>query len=395
VLDISEMILNSITDGNCVILVFLDFANAFPSVNHNILKEILVSIGTNDLTMKWFSSFLNGWSQSVNWNSQFSENEQINIGVFQGEGNSQLLFSLYINQLVTYIKHCILRQFADDTCISITCKVNENDIERAIQLINEDLQNVSKFSDAFKIKINPIKSSALIISSKYNRNKINYEKLSPIIINNEIIKYSENVKYLGYHIDREFSPTTHVNSIAKKINYVMSQLYAIKHSVPIQIKLNIFKSLVLPNFDYLDVIYHEYNSHGSGINEKQLQKLFNCGIRFIYNLNYDEHVTPYIIQSNLLPLKERREIHIALMSYKIINNLTPSYLNNLLSINENNLRSNKKLLVQKPRNNLHKKSFAISVPQIWNRISEETRNLKSLQIFKNDLEKSYLEKHTM
>lgn len=120
--------------------------------------------------------------------------------------------------------------------------------------------------------------------------------------------------------------------------------------------------------------------HGSGINSKKIQKMCNSAIRFAYNLKYNEHISPFIIKSNLVPMKKRRELHIASMAYKIVNNIAPPYLNHLISINRNPTRSANKFTVMKPINNLHKKSFNLSVPKIWNNINESIRNKKNYRI---------------
>lgn len=162
------------------------------------------------------------------------------------------------------------------------------------------------------------------------------------------------MKYLGFQFDREFSSQIHINTISKKFHYKMSQLYPLKYSLPEYTKLNLIKSLVLPIFDYMDIIFHEFDSHGNVSSNNQLQKMHNTAIRFVYNLKYNEHISPYIVKSNLLPLQKRREIHALSMLYKIINNSAPPYLTHLIEINENNTRSKNKLIVHKALNNIHK-----------------------------------------
>jgi ribulose bisphosphate carboxylase small subunit len=354
-----------------------------------ILIEVLESIGLDSTALKWFKSFLNGWSQHVIWDGQISSSEEINIGVFQGEGNSQTLFSLFINHLSTYIQRCTLKQFADDTCIMIESNVSEADIVNAIQAINSDLANVNDFSEKFRLKINPQKSKAIIVSSKNNKCKIKYEVLPHIQINQEIIEYVDIIKYLGFNFNRDFQHKTHINTITKKVYYALSQLQHLKYTMPTYIKLNLVKALILPLFDYMDIIYHENEAHGSAINTAHLQKLFNNAIRFVYNLKYNEHITPYIYEAGLLPLHERRETHIASMIHRIINNKAPPYLERLLTINNNNTRSCNKLIVHKPNNNQHKKSFKMAAPMIWNRMDEAIRNQKTIKSFNNSVKINY------
>lgn len=230
-LDLSESILNASSDNKCIILVLLDFSNAFPSINHETLIEILNSIGLDKISIKWFKSFLERWHQSVKWNDESSEYKPINVGVFQGEGCSQLLFSLFINNISKCIRNCNLRQFADDTAISIECNINNDSLVDSIWSINDDLQRIHEFCGLYQLTINPSKSKAIILSTKYNLNKIKYSDLPPITINNEFIAFADNVKYLGYQFDRAFLPRTHINAISKRFYTTMSQLHPLKHKL--------------------------------------------------------------------------------------------------------------------------------------------------------------------
>lgn len=75
-----------------MISVLLDFTNAFGSVDHNRLIQVLKSVK-----------------------------------------NSQLLFSVFINNITKYIKTCKTILFADDK------------IDETIQIINEEIRNIEQF----------------------------------------------------------------------------------------------------------------------------------------------------------------------------------------------------------------------------------------------------------
>lgn len=390
VLDLSEEIYGAISSNKCIFIVLVDFANAFPSVNHSILIKLLESLGLDSISMKWYKSLLNNWKQHVVWNGKKSEEEIIKVGVFQGEGNSQILFNIFINPICSYIKNMKLRQFADDTCLTLISDINHNSLATAIRKINDDLRSLENFCSTYKLNINPMKSSVIIVSSKNNIKKIDYQTISPIQFNNIDIQYVDVVKYLGLNINREFSNEKHINEISKKSYFALSQLYPLKYSLPTNIKLNLIKSLIIPIFDYMDVVYHEFNAHGSISTTQNLQKMFNNAIRFVYNLKYNDHISPYLIKSNLLPLKERRETHLLIMIHKILSGEAPNYLRSHLSINTNNTRSKNKLIVQKAKNNNHKKSLSVGGPVLWNKIDEQTRTENSSNIFKSHIIKSYL-----
>lgn len=103
----------------------LDFSNAFGSVDHNRLLQVLKSVGISGESMQWFKSFLNGCQQTVKHEEKISRPQTIKRGIIQGENNSQLLFSVYINNITKYIKTCIIIMFADDIQLYIECDIDE------------------------------------------------------------------------------------------------------------------------------------------------------------------------------------------------------------------------------------------------------------------------------
>jgi hypothetical protein len=173
----------------------------------------------------------------------------------------------------------------------------------------------------------------------------------------------------------------------------MSKLYLLKYKLPEYVKLSLIKSIVLPKFDFMDVIYHEYDSHGSATNNNQIQRLFNSAIRFAYNLKYNEHVTPSIIKSNLTLLKDRREMHALIMTYNIVNGSASPYLDRLVTLNTNNTRSNNKLIIHKIKNNIQKKTFQISIPKIWNRLDDSIKSKTNTKSFSYALREIFMQKY--
>ena len=81
---------------DCVIGVFLDFSNAFDTVDHKIILQKLEIYGIKNISLKWFESYLTERTQYVTYNSIKSSRERVNCGVPQGSILDPLLFLLYI-----------------------------------------------------------------------------------------------------------------------------------------------------------------------------------------------------------------------------------------------------------------------------------------------------------
>ena len=373
-------------------LILLDFSNAFGSVDHQRLLQVMKSVGVRGNSFNWFDSFLNGWKQKVKFADKCSQSNNIQRGIIQGENNSQLLFSIFINNIVKYIKKLKIALFADDVQLYVECDVNE--LENIIYEINDELKCIEKFCKDYGLDINPKKSNALIISSKYNQRSINYENLPKIVISNQEIDFVESARDLGYMINRTLNNTDHIKTVLKKTYGGLNALQPLKKLLPSDIKLQLIKSLILPIFDYMDVVYHDFGIHGTNQDSDRLEKMLNCCIRFITNIKRSDHITPHRNSLRLLSLFDRRSLHIANIIWKIMNNKAPEYLNDILILNKNNTRSNNKLIIQKPNSNSHKSSLFIGGPKLWNSIPDDIKECKSYKTFSKHYEKYLLDRNS-
>ena len=66
----------------------------------------------------------------------------------------------------------------------------------------------------------------------------------------------------------------------------------------------------------------------------KLQKVENACVRFLFGkkIHRFNHVTPYLKEVHFLPVKHRIDYKIALLTFKCINNIAPSYLTKLINI---------------------------------------------------------------
>ena len=74
-------------------------------------------------------------------------------------------------------------------------------------------------------------------------------------INNEVIERTDSFKYLGVTVNSIMSWSDHVDSIIKKINQRIGLITRIKNLIPITTRLTLYNSLIVPLFDYGDIIW--------------------------------------------------------------------------------------------------------------------------------------------
>ena len=88
---------------------------------------------------------------------------------------------------------------------------------------------------------------------------------------------------VGVWIDEKLTWSEHIDSVAKKISRAIGGLRQIRPFVTFGTLLTIYKSLILPLFDYCDVIW----DNASKGELDHLQKLQNRAYRVITHYTYD------------------------------------------------------------------------------------------------------------
>ena len=107
-------------------VVFMDIAKAFDTVVHSKLLLKLQEFGFSGSVLLWFKNYLSCRCQQVTVHGATSTPLPITSGVPQGSLLAPFLFSVYINDLPSYISNSTgVGLFADDTklyrCIKEPC----------------------------------------------------------------------------------------------------------------------------------------------------------------------------------------------------------------------------------------------------------------------------------
>ena len=174
-------------------------------------------------------------------------------------------------------------------------------------------------------------------------------------------------------------------TLSKSCHFHIRDIRRIRHLLPLSAATALANSLVTSKLDYCNSLY----SGISQTNLNKLQRIQNSLARVITNTSKYQHITPTLKNLHWLPIKQRIEYKLCLLTYKTLTHQQPTYLYNSLSFPSHSVstRSSDSLVLSIPyvRSSLGKRAFSVIGPRLWNSLPPDTRNSNSLPVFRSRL----------
>ena len=360
-------------------VVFLDISKAFDRVWHRGLLHKIQNCGIGGSLLEWFRDYLLNRKQRVVINGATSTWGTIPSGVPQGSVLGPLLFLVYINDLIPAINHCNIRLFADDTCLFLESDVTDR--ERTMQLINNDLKSITEWADQWLVSFSPRKTKSMIISNKQDSILNPKVKFGDVEID-DVSTHS----YLGLLFTRNLRWSEHIDSIAVKARKRLSLMLPLKYKLDRKTLRTMFQSFVKPVMEYGIAIWG--GSYDCDISN--LEKMNSDGMRLITGAPANSNVRKLHEETGICSIRETCNLTTLKLLYKIINNLTPNYLRELLPMHNPrdagyNLRNADEIGTPNTRLDIRQRSFIPRAIRLWNRLAAECREAQTLTLFVREL----------
>ena len=387
-LKVHNDILQAIDHKKCVLLVLLDLSAAFDTVDHKKLLHTLAErIGLCGTALKWFVNYLSDRVQSVIIDGIESELWNILFGVPQGSVLGPILFIIYTSPLGDILRHrgISFHLYADDTQLYLSFNVDES--KDAFLKMEQCISEIRTWMASNFLRLNDDKTEVVLIGSPHLLQK---DHGSNLHIGQDIISPSDMARNIGAIFDKSMSMSNHISQICKGAWFHLKQIGQIRQFLDSKATATLMHSFVSSRLD-------NFNSLLYGVPKnqiKKLQRVQNAAARVVTRSRKFEHITPSLIELHWLPIAQRIEYKILLLTFKALHGLAPTYIKDLIKVSKysRNLRSNSQNFLVVPKTFYSKygdRSFSYAAPTLWNKLPLECREATSVNCFKTKL-KSYL-----
>ena len=346
---------------------FIDLRKAFDTVDHDILLRKLGCHGIRTENLRWCTNYLRDRKQRTLANTVLSDSEFISCGVPQGSVLGPLFFILYVNDVQQAVKGANLQLYADDTVIHVA---GENSLSTATKL-QPALNKFSEWCAENKLTLNVSKTKLVTFGM---RNMVKKAKNSVIKINGAPLQIVPTYKYMGVTLDNTLSFDSHVKSTLSMVAFKTNLLARIRKYMNENVALKIYKSMILPYFDYGDVIYNAAWKDGLD----KLQRLQNRCLKICKNVHKRFNTEELHTVTKMPMLTDRRKAH--------INNFMFKRLGKPELVDGRNIRTRAHdaplFKVKVPKCEAYKRSVEYAGSLQWNTLPKQIRSTDSYNAFK-------------
>ena len=201
-------------------------------------------------------------------NGTTSSERDITCGVPQHSVLGTLLFLLYVNDLGTNLLHTNVLLYADDTVIY----AKHADERTAHLWVSADLELLHQCCNRNRLTINLNKTKLMLFGT---RNMLKHSAKVDTILAGTRLQYVKHFNYLGMKLEDTLTFELHATETVRMEAHKMYLLSRIRKYITIRQAIAIYKSKVVPYFDYGDIFL-------MNITQKtldKLQKLQNRALR--------------------------------------------------------------------------------------------------------------------
>ena len=374
-----EEITRLVDEGNCVDVVYLDFAKAFDKVPHQRLIAKLRAAGIQGQVASWIEMWLTDRQQRVVMNGYASEWQQVKSGVPQGSVLGPTLFLIFINDIDLVVDSIAtyLSKFADDTKL-FRCVRSEADKDA----LQSDINALLQWSEDWQMAFNADKCKVMHFGRANSGFTYTMGGFAP---GGTVLENSHEEKDLGVLIHDSLKPSSQCAKAVKKANQVLGQMaraftYRDKFTW-----VRLYKQYVRPHLEYAVQSWCPWTE----ADIDALESVQKRAIRMVSGLK-ERSYEGRLAEVGLTTLTARRKRGDVIEVWKFLHGETYVDYSTLFTLasdgavhNTRQASTDSMNLKRKPWNlELRRHFFSVRVVSDWNSLPAAVQNSPSLDAFK-------------
>ena len=232
-----------------------------------------------------------------------------------------------------------------------------------------------------KLMLNENKTEVICISSNYFNDQVSINQFS---VDDTIVIPASSVRNIGVMFDNTMSMKNQVTSLCKAAHFHLRNIGRIRKSITYEACEKLIHALITSRLDYCNATLY-------GVTDGQhqrLQKMFNIAARILTLTPPSEDIETVLLETlHWLPVEQRIQYKILLLTFKVLHGLAPQYLSELLKlqVTERDTRQTDTNRLHQPVMNtrtLGDRAFVAAAPTLWNSLPVKTRLVDSIDTFK-------------
>lgn len=379
-------ILTNLDKKRGVILVLLDLSAAFDTIDHDkLFYQLQHRLGISERALQWFRSYLSGRTQAVSVGSECSRPAELRYGVPQGSVLGPLLYTIYTLPLGDLLRDAGVgyHLYADDTQLYLSFDfIDPLSQSETLDIMQQCVLKIKSWMTGNKLKLNDDKTEVMYISSSYFHKQI---VLNDFTIDSTSIAVTKSARNIGIIFDENMTMKEQVTAICKAAHFHLRNIGSIRKSITYEACEKLIHAFVTSRLDCGNALLFGLpdNQH------KRLQRMLNIAARILTLTSVYSHITPILKELHWLPIPQRIEYKILLLTFKALHGLAPLYLTNLLTpyrTVERKTRSSEANFLQIPdtrTKTFGDRAFSWAAPTLWNKLPVKLRKMDNLEGFKS------------
>lgn len=379
-LEYLENITKLIDQGNCVDVIYLDFAKAFDKVPHQRLIAKLNAAGIAGSISTWIHSWLTDRKQRVVLNGTFSAWRPVTSGVPQGSVLGPTLFLIFINDIDCVVDALAskLSKFADDTKL-FRCVNNSADRDG----LQRDINALFQWSEDWQMLFNKDKCKVIHFG---RTNELYSYTMGGYAPAGSVLERSVEEKDLGVLIHESLKPATQCAKVVKKANQVLGQMaraftYRDKFTW-----IRLYKQYVRPHLEYAVQAWCPWTDGDI----ESIESVQKRAIKMVSGLNSTSY-EDRLAEVGLTTLAQRRQRGDMIEVWKLMHDHNDIDKANLFTMaadaaQRSTRQSSSPFSIKPPQWNtdIRKNFFSNRVVKPWNNLPFSLQNCDTIDSFKSN-----------